>query len=241
MKTKQKWIIGGVAVALLLAVLIGAGANFTGSFKLKKLQKNQTAPAHSDALVDESGLVAPSTSPLTPRIAVETASSLGTTLVLGADQEVYRFTITAGNRDVGIGYLGFDYIAPGVNLGDNWTVKETGEEDVLTDYYFYDDGYMAGLAAWQGGEYITVDANTSKTFSVYLDVYDADPSLNNEQLGIRITNDAECSEDSLQSILDLCGNDTGIIWTVEDPTDTNAIWQNGYEVEGFPMPYLSME
>lgn len=215
----KKIIIAVVAVLLLVVVVIGTSTNYFGALKV--------------------GTIGTPTS----TISVDIASAIGSSLIAGSDQEVYRFTVTAtGKGDVRLGYISFDYAPTGLNLtGSNslensWFLKEHGKSTVLsTDVHAVSD-VQVGLELDDSstGKGIVIPAGTTKTFSLYADVYEDTDTSTSSAISIRVDSDysnGTYTSTSVASVLGSYGDSLGLIWT-NNYVMTGSTWYNGYGLDG---------
>lgn len=221
-----------------------------------------------------------------PTVANDT--SLGSSLILGPNQEVYRFTVSAdSNENVVLQYLTLDVSVTGITTGNSVnSLTNTASEDA-----FYTDGYCGSPPATAGATYDTapwyitqyglstvvgtgcydpynnvakfelnssngtansgaiVGQGSSKTFSVYADLYDANANIANETISIRIHNDTTYY--AATTLLGLKGTNvtglstTGMIWSDYGASSgthgaQTSEWMTGYKVPGMPVSYVTL-
>lgn len=228
---------------------------------------------------------------------VANATSLGSSLIAGADQEVYRFTVSASDTEqLALMYLTLKVSPTGLVTGNTANSLTNATDDDTT----YSTGVCAtgsGLtlsssvstAPWYITEYgkstkvgsgcydslnghakfamniatsgtaknsgTQISAGSSKTFSVYADVYeDADTSTTGA-ISIKISEDtsylAAYTFNSVTTGVDnnpyaeTSGTATGLIWTDYGAAtgthgEETTEYMTGYKVPGMPVSYMTL-
>lgn len=176
-----------------------------------------------------------------PTVANDTA--LGSSLVMGADQEVYRFTVSAdSNARIVLKQLGFDVSSTGLDIGNTWFVTEYGSNTVLGV-----GRYGSGFAGTRFFRTNVIDAGTTKTYSLYVSwLYDADPMVADEAISVRLHHDDgyHVSAGSFPYIFNALSRLAGLVWSDGGSPYGHGLlsdeWMSGYKVPGFPLDYMTL-
>lgn len=244
-KSKKKWILGVLIVGVLvLALIFGSTSSFFGAFKTKFRNFNPQIE-----IVEEPIAIASSD------LVVANDTSIGTGLVFGADIEVYRFTATAvGDADIRIFKLGLD-VSTNAIVGADWHVTEYGNGTVQGEgSYDANDGTVFIEFSNVNSDGVELLANSTKTFSVFADVYSADEFDPNdddtdqdylyvdEYISTRIHEDVTCVDATgANKVINAGGGFVGLVWTDGTGGLGAAIWENGgCNVQGMPVAYWTM-
>ncbi|HAU40084.1 TPA: hypothetical protein DCW56_04075 [Candidatus Peregrinibacteria bacterium] len=192
----------------------------------------------------------------TPTVA--NATSLGTSLIAGADQEVYRFTVAADSEgDIILGYMSLQTVVSGIETSNDlgydishWQIREHGTGAILGEGGYYDPDQATYLDLTMGGttDGVTIPAGTSKTFSVFTDIYEDDDIGTMATISTRIYEDRSHEDtDGLNNIV-ASGLDNmivGIVWSdLGSASGSHGTgideWMNGYKVQGMPVSYTTL-
>lgn len=177
-----------------------------------------------------------------PTVANDT--SLGSSIVLGIDQEVYRFTVSAdSNERVVLKWFGFDVSSVGVDIGNPWFITEYGDITVLGAGRY--NGYDFASVRLFSGE--VVGAGTTKTYSLYAgQLYDEDPMVDDEAISVRLHHDesGHVPAGSFWEIRNAFSGLAGLIWSDGGSAYGHGLWadewMSGYKVSGFPLDYMTL-
>lgn len=188
--------------------------------------------------------------------AVENATSLGTTLIAGSDMEIYRFTISADRSgSIVLGYMCFQLVTNGTELPGNLSLREHGSSEVIgwgayntTDQSAFMDLTMTGTTNG-----VTIPGGTSKTFSIYADIYEDTDNNTMTTVSTKIYNDiSHVDTDVLNNIVATGEDDdglstgiVGIVWSDQGSQGGShgtgiSEWMNGYKVPGMPVSYVTL-
>jgi len=201
---------------------------------------------------------------------VANATSLGSSLITGTDQEVYRFTVSAdSNGDVVLQYVALQIATTGLETtGTNSLSNDISCSDSY-DYtnapiYITEHGKSTkvGIGCYNtatGTAAITMNVSSSggtnsgtvisagntKTFSVYADVYEDSSTSTAKTISTKIKADNNhVNAASVSSILS-ADPSVGLIWSDYGSAsgthgESTAEWMNGYKVPGMPVSYVTL-
>jgi len=253
-KSKTKLLIGTVVGLLVVVIVLGTTTNFMGAFKT----------TFKDSIVKP---VIYKEHPIT----VSNATALGSSLVSGHDQEIYRFRVAAGSdADVNIYYLSFDINTDGLVVDDGSKNSLTNGVECSDDFrdnppmYIteYGKSTVVGVGCYDATDEIAkfnmnvsssgginsgtvVSTSNSKTFSVYADVFEDSDTTTSKTISTRIHEDSSSAGiDTVNNILESATH-VGMIWSNYGSTsgthgEETAEWMNGYEVNGMPLSYVTL-
>lgn len=160
------------------------------------------------------------------------STAIGSSLIFGDDQEIYRFSVSADdNGDILLKSFAFDVSTTGVRIPvGSFYVTEYGHSTVLgTGLYISADGVVAIRLSSSA----TIAAASSKTYSLYADVYDRNPRLSNEVVSVRIHQDAYTAMGTFADVRTALGG-YGTIWSDLAGGD----WIGNYATPGMPVSYI---